>query len=157
MGVLSTSTCGNSETLIDPILVTDSIRVIDSDTIPIDRSISDHDGTYVTIHSGYDHTISFTRDVWNYRRANYDLMKSKIKEVNWYELIYRATKINTACQNFTDTFMGICKLCIPSQKIIIREDDKFWFDSNLRIAIRLRDRLQRLYPKNKTEPNHVKF
>jgi hypothetical protein len=43
--------------------------------------------------------------------------KSKIKEVNWYELIYWATEINTACQNFTDTFMGICKLCIPSQKI----------------------------------------
>ena len=52
---------GNSETLIDSILVTDSIHVIDSDTIAIDRSISDHDGTYVTIHSGYDHNKSFTR------------------------------------------------------------------------------------------------
>jgi hypothetical protein len=71
---------GNSETLIDPILVTDSIPVIDSYTMPIDRSISDHDGTYmyVTINSGYDHNISFTRDVWNYKRAHYDLMKSKI-------------------------------------------------------------------------------
>jgi hypothetical protein len=44
---------GNSETLIDLILVTDIIHVIDCDTIPIDRSISDHDGTYATIHSGY--------------------------------------------------------------------------------------------------------
>ena len=79
---------GNSETLIDPILVTDSIRVIDSNTISIDRSISDHDGTYVSIHSGYDHNKSFTGDVWNYKWANYDLMKSKIKEVNWFELIY---------------------------------------------------------------------
>ena len=50
--------------------------------------------------------------------------------------------------------MGICKLCIPSQKIIIREDDKIWFDSNLRTAIRLRDRLRRFYLKNKTEHNH---
>ena len=89
---------GNSETSIDLILVTDSIHVIDSDTIPIDRSISDHDGTYVTIHSGYDHNKSFKRDVWNYKRANYDLMKSKIKEVNWYELIHRATEINTTCK-----------------------------------------------------------
>ena len=92
---------GNSEALIDPILVTDSIPVIDSYTMPIDRSISDHDGTYmnVTIHSGYDHKISFTRDDWNYKRAHYDLMKSKIKEVNWYELIYKTTEINTACKN----------------------------------------------------------
>jgi hypothetical protein len=53
--------------------------------------------------------------------------------------------------------MGICKLCIPSQKIIISEDDKIWFDSNLRTAIRLRDRLRRFYLKNKTEHNHAKF
>jgi hypothetical protein len=109
--VIPTHFSGNSETLIDSILVTDSIRAIDSNTIPIDRSISDHDGTYVTIHSGYDQNKSFTRDVWNYMRANYYLMK-----VNWYELIYNATEINTACTNFTDNFMGICKLCIPSQK-----------------------------------------
>ena len=63
---------GNSKTLIDPILVTDSMHVIDSDTIPIDRSISDHDGPYVTIHSGYD---QFTKDVWNYKMANYDMME----------------------------------------------------------------------------------
>ena len=77
---------GNSETLIDPILVTNSIPVIDSYTMPIARSISYHDGTYmyVAIHSGYDHNISFTRDLWNYKRAHYDLLKSKIKEVNWY-------------------------------------------------------------------------
>ena len=50
----------NSETLIDPNLVTDSMHVIDSDAMPIDRSISDHDGTYVAIHSGYDHNNFFT-------------------------------------------------------------------------------------------------
>jgi hypothetical protein len=84
-------------------------------------------------------------------------MKSKIKEVNWYELIYKATEINTACKNFTDNFMGICKLCIPSPKKITREDDKIWFDSSLRTAIRLRDRLRRLYLKNKSVHNHSKF
>jgi hypothetical protein len=148
---------GNSKTWIDPILVRDSIRVIDSNTIPIDRSISDHDGTYVSIHSGYDHNKSFTGDVWNYKWANYDLMKSKIKEVNWFELICRATEINTTCTHFTDTSMNICKLCIPSQKIIIGEDDKIWFDSNLRTAIRLSDRFRRFYLKNKSEHNYSKF
>jgi hypothetical protein len=37
---------GNTS-LLDPILITDSIPAIDCDTIPIDREISDHDGTYV--------------------------------------------------------------------------------------------------------------
>jgi kynurenine formamidase len=39
--------------LLDPILITDSIQVIDSDTIEIDRQISDHDGTYVTFKCGF--------------------------------------------------------------------------------------------------------
>jgi hypothetical protein len=34
---------------LDPILMTDSINIIDSDTIHIDRECSDHDRTYVTI------------------------------------------------------------------------------------------------------------
>jgi hypothetical protein len=39
----------SNTSLLDPILITDSIPVIDCDTIPIDREISDHDGTYVRI------------------------------------------------------------------------------------------------------------
>ena len=37
----------NSSSSIDPILVSDTIRTIESGTIPIDRAISDHDCTYV--------------------------------------------------------------------------------------------------------------
>jgi hypothetical protein len=38
------SRTGNSS-LLDPILITDNVPLIDSDTIHIDRKISDHDGT----------------------------------------------------------------------------------------------------------------
>jgi hypothetical protein len=47
-----TSRAGNIS-LLDPILITDSIQVIHSDTIEIDRQISDHDGTYVTFKCGF--------------------------------------------------------------------------------------------------------
>ena len=39
--------------LLDPILITDSIQAIDSYAIEIDRKISDHDGTYVTFKYGF--------------------------------------------------------------------------------------------------------
>ena len=42
------SRTGNSS-LLDTILITDNVPLIDSDTIHIDRKISDHDGTCVTI------------------------------------------------------------------------------------------------------------
>ena len=41
--------CTGNYSLLDLILITDSISNIDSDTIHIDREFSDHDGTYVKI------------------------------------------------------------------------------------------------------------
>jgi hypothetical protein len=60
--------------------VIDSIPVIDCDTIPIDREISDHDGTYVSIDGGYCNRKTFQRTIWDYKRGDYLLMKNKIPE-----------------------------------------------------------------------------
>jgi endonuclease/exonuclease/phosphatase family metal-dependent hydrolase len=58
-----------SSSLLDPILITDSIQYEDSDTIHIDRSISDHDGTYITIRCGYSNSKSFKRLIWDYKKG----------------------------------------------------------------------------------------
>jgi hypothetical protein len=42
------SRTGNSS-LLDPILITDNVPLIDSDTIHIDRKISDHEGTILSL------------------------------------------------------------------------------------------------------------
>jgi hypothetical protein len=80
------SRTGNSS-LLDPILITDNVPVIDSDTIHIDRKISDHDGTCVTIRCGYSSLKSYQRTVWDYKRANFQLIKQKITAENWEILI----------------------------------------------------------------------
>ena len=51
--------------------------------------------------------------------------------------------IDKICENFTKTFINFCKKCIPSNKVLIRPDDKPWFTSELRYNIRLRDRLRK--------------
>ena len=45
------------------------------------------------------------------------------------------------CENFTNTFINFCKICILFNKVLIRPNDKPWFTSELRYNIRLRDRL----------------
>jgi hypothetical protein len=42
----------NSYSFLDPILVSNSITVIESTTIPINRTISDHDLTYIVVNCG---------------------------------------------------------------------------------------------------------
>jgi hypothetical protein len=49
--------------LLDPILITDSIQGLDSDTTKIDRQISDHDGTYVTFKCGFSNQKTFQRTI----------------------------------------------------------------------------------------------
>ena len=53
----------NSSSSIDPILVSDTIRTIESSTIPIDRVISDHDCTYIEIDCRFKLSKCFKRIV----------------------------------------------------------------------------------------------
>jgi hypothetical protein len=64
--------------LLDPILITDSIQVIDSGTVEIDRQISDHDGTCVTFKCGFSNQNTFQHTIWDYIRGDYILMKQKM-------------------------------------------------------------------------------
>jgi hypothetical protein len=60
--------------LLDPILITDSISTIDSEPIHIDRELTDHDETYVTIGCGFSNNKNYKRKIWDYKRADYHSM-----------------------------------------------------------------------------------
>ena len=133
------SRTGNSS-LLGPILITDNVPLIDSDTIQIDRKISDHDGTCVTIRCGYSNLKSYQRAVWDYKRVDFQLMKQKIAAENWEILIQNERDMNIACTKFTKAFLDISELCIPKREVTIRSND-----SILRKEIRKRDRLRKKY------------
>ena len=44
---------------------------------------------------------------------------------------------------FTNVFIKFAKLCIPNKTIVVREDDKPWYDSEIRRNSRKRDRLKK--------------
>ncbi len=143
----------NSVSLLDPILITDSISIIDSDTIPFDRQLSDHDGTYLSLDVGFISNKCFKRKVWNYKRANFDLINEKLSTSDWMNLVYNQPNIDLACASFTNHLMNICNDCIPSTFITVRTDDKIWFNSELRREIRKRDRFRTKATSHKTDAN----
>ncbi|CAC5397759.1 unnamed protein product [Mytilus coruscus] len=99
----------------DEVEMTDSIPVVDKDTIPIDRGISDHDGTYVTINCGFTSSRTYKRKIWDYKNGDFDLMNQKVLRTNWEHLISDADNINVACTNFTNSLLGIASECIPTR------------------------------------------
>jgi len=53
------------------------------------------------------------------------------------------------CNEFTKTFLEIARDCIPTKEIIVRENDKPWFNNTLRKEIRIRDRIRKKVLKHK--------
>ena len=88
-------------------MITDSISIIDSDTIHIDREFSDHDGTYVTIGCGFSNNKNYKRKIWDYKRADYLFMKQQISETDWVNLVTGASDIHGAVTAFTSIFLKI--------------------------------------------------
>jgi hypothetical protein len=91
-----------STSWLEPILITDSIQYVDTDTIHIDRSISDHDGTYITIRCANSNSKSFKRLIWDYQKGDYNVMKQTI-----LNLIKREPDIDKACINFTNVILSV--------------------------------------------------
>ena len=109
--------------------------------IKVPPDISDHCATYVYLPFEYPVHGTFTRIVWMYKNANFELFKKKLTEFDWSCL--HQGSVNEASSLFTNIFFEFAKLCIPSKTIVVREDDKPWYDSEIRRNSRKRDRLKK--------------
>ena len=88
-------------------------------------------------------TNSYFREVWNYKNADFNLLNNLIEAINWDTIINETRSVDQACESFTDLFLKFCKERIPCKNVLIRQNDKPWFSSELRYNIRLRDRLRK--------------
>ena len=84
---------------------------------------------------------AFTRNVWIYKDANYELFNIKTPDFDWS--CFRQGTVNEAISSFTNVFIEFAKVCIPSKTIVVREDNEPWYDSEIRRSSRKRDRLKK--------------
>lgn len=150
-----TRVTATSSTLIDPILVTDSVRVLHSDTMDVDNTISDHKATFLNIRFNEIIQTCTKRKVWNYDNGDYALLNELIENYNW-EYIDQMD-VNESCKLFTDTILRFMNQCIPSKEVTIRPNDRPWFDSETRKIIRQRDRQKHIATKSNRAADWDKY
>ena len=97
--VVPTRKTAQSETLLDPIVVHDSMKVFAFGSIDVDDWVSDHTATYVYVSFTYDYDNSYKRMVWFYNRGDFEKLTTLILNYNWE--FFNNNDIDTACQNFT--------------------------------------------------------
>ena len=147
----------NSATLIDPIIVSDVVETLDSGTLDVDGFISDHKATYISIQIGINLSNSYFREIWNYKTADFNSLNNLIQNFDWGTIINETFSVDQAFENFTNKFLKFCDECIPRKKVLIRQNDKPWFSSELRYNIKLRDRFRKTYFKSKRDSDRSKF
>ena len=127
--------------LLDPIIVHGDMSPLNQGIIEVPNEISDHCATYV--HITFEHSLhgTCTRNVWIYKDANYELFS---KAISYFDCscLHQGT-VNEASSVFTNIFIEFGKLCIPSKTIVVREDDKPWYDTEIRRNSRKMDRLKK--------------
>ena len=140
--------------LLDPVLVSNIDLVVDSEVIDIDRSISDHDATLVHLKAKNVNKSSFVRKVWLYKHADYVGLNEEISQFQWEPFLMECNEVDLMADRFTNKYLEMVARHIPSKTIIIRPNDKPWFNSDIRKEIRIRDRLHKL-ARRKNSTIHV--
>jgi hypothetical protein len=136
-----TRVTNRSQTLIDPIAVIRDILVNDSGIHKTPRNISDHFATFLIVNCKSDHSTPFKRKVWNYKTANFNELNMLIENHDWSFL--NNVSVNEACNRFIKVYIELAQTCIPTRLVTIRPNDRPWYNSELRLLSRKRDRQKR--------------
>ena len=146
---LPTRITEHSSTLLDPIIVTDNLDILNSGVIPVD--VSDHLLTFVHFRLGYKRHTSFKRRVWLYNMANFVELNRLINSIDWFSFFQSFRNVNLAAGAFVEKIKSFASVCIPNKMVTIRCNDKPWYDNKIRKESRKRDRLKRKALKSNTE------
>jgi hypothetical protein len=82
---------------------------------------------------------SFTRNVWLFDKANFDLMRQNALTTDWTDTYDDNT--DTYCSNITDKIKLLAHQCIPNRKVTIKPSDPPWITTKIKCSIRKRKRL----------------
>ena len=83
---------------------------------------------------------AYTRRVWFYKRADFAKLGNNKRSFDWECL--SDGSVNDCFTLFTNKFMEFVNESIPHKDVTIRQNDKPWYDSEIRKNSRKRDRFK---------------
>lgn len=143
--------------LLDPILISDTLSYSFSDVFDVPRSISDHDAAVVYLLCPHKESVAFKRHIWLYDKTNKEKFSADLQALDWNALLPDGTDVDQMTDIFTETFLAVAGRSIPTREVTIRRNDKSWFNNELRREIRKRDRLRKRALKSKTDDDILKY
>ena len=95
----------HSNTLLDPIILSDTMNYIYTDVLKIPSEISDHDASVAFLQCPKSVSVSFKREVWLYDKVDKQKCIEKLEIVDWITLLCQFDDVDDICNQFTKTFL----------------------------------------------------
>ena len=128
-----------SSTLIDLILVSDSLHCTDRGTIP--PFCSDHHAIFFSTNFLTTKTYCYTRKIWLYEQGNYNQYRQKLVQCNWAP---DTAPIDDQISQIMNNITQSAEQTIPNKTVVIRPRDLPWFHNEIRKSIRTRNRVHNI-------------
>ena len=118
----------------------------------------DHSLIFARLNISVSKPKCYNRRIWQFNDVNEAELCNELAHFDWDAEVFRNLyDINAIYSCWFKHFHDIVKTKIPSRIVMIRPCDKPWMDSSVRLAMRKRDRLLKLYCKYKTRPSWEKY
>lgn len=92
--------------------------------------------------------LPYERLIWKYQQGDYPGFRQALVNADWDDCFHG--DVNEACTKWTETFTNIARTYIPNKHVLIRPNDKPWFNNELRL---LRRKVNRLFHRAKRSGN----
>ena len=130
--------------LLNPIFVSNCNLLIDSEVIKVERNINEDDAALINLNIRQYVRTTLKRKVWLYREADFPSLNNAIYDYDWDSFPHDTIDVDTMNKKNTNKYFEFLNEHIPSKIVQIRQNDKPWFNTELRREMRKRDRLRRV-------------
>ena len=137
----------NSSSGIDLIFTNQPNLIMDSGVHPSLHSKCHHQVIYAKLNLQIEYPPPYIREVWDYGKAQVNLINKAIKNFNWNEL-FSGQNIHNQIKLFNTTILNIFRNFIPSKVILCDYKESPWLNDEIRLLIKQKKliyRTQRKY------------
>jgi hypothetical protein len=116
---------------------------------------SHHQIVHVELKFQYQRDKIYSRDIWDYKNGDYQGLSTALSQVPWSDELNRFDHINEQAISWQNSFLNTCKTYIPNRSIKIRPMNKPWFNHDVKIAIRFRNRNYKRFQRTKRDDHYA--
>jgi len=130
-----------SQSCLDQIMTNMPNFVVETNVFP-PVSTNDHCTVSIKLRFKLPKEEPYLRHMWLYEKGDYDGFRECIANFDW-NLCFASNDIDLICESWTDTLLNIARSYIPNKMVLVRPNDKPWYNNELRCLKRKINRLHK--------------